>query len=164
MNRFVTMGVLALCSQLAGCFVFFVPGSVVGKVGDMFTGDKGEHCVSRATKVGDRVKDPFSDKQYSVVSLSGTSGRCTNSDIPIRAELALEPAPVLRAAAAPPLAAPAIQTPKPAPSQAQRDAACAVMNAQKPGGAQDQWQAAWQELHRLGMTWRDCQGKAPAQL
>ena len=77
-------------TQLGGCFIF-IPGSVVGKISDTFTGDKGEHCVSRAAKVGDQVRDPYSSKVYTVVSVSGTSSRCNNPDIPVRAELALQP-------------------------------------------------------------------------
>lgn len=50
------LAALAACVPLSGCFVFFIPGSVVGAVSDTLTGSKGEHCVSRAAKVGDTIK------------------------------------------------------------------------------------------------------------
>lgn len=153
MKSLVTIATAALCTQLAGCFVF-IPGQVVGAISDTITGDKGEHCVSRAAKVGDLVRDPFTGLLYSVTSLSGTSSRCNNPAIPVRAELALLPeqarAQTAAPAAAPPAAAP------PAPTQADREAACAAMAAVKPGAPHAEWQAAWESLRRLGMTYRDC--------
>jgi hypothetical protein len=71
---------------LQGCFIF-IPGSVVGAVSDKLTGDEGEHCVTRAAKVGDMIRLPFGGAGQ-VLSLSGTSMRCTNPDMPIRAKLA----------------------------------------------------------------------------
>ena len=74
------------CTQLAGCFFVFIPGSLVQKTSDAFTGAKGEHCVNSGAKVGDTITLPGG--KYGVVrSLSGTSSRCGNPEHPIRAEL-----------------------------------------------------------------------------
>lgn len=89
--RLMKVGLTALiCSQLSGCFFVFIPGSLIAKVSDGITGSEGEHCVSRAAKVGDKIRGG-DGKIYTVQSLSGTSSRCTNPDIPIRAALALDP-------------------------------------------------------------------------
>lgn len=88
--RLMKAGLTALiCSQLSGCFFVFIPGSLIAKASDGLTGAEGEHCVSRSAKVGDKIRTP-DGKVYTVQSLSGTSSRCTNADIPIRAALALE--------------------------------------------------------------------------
>ena len=80
---------LSLCASLSGCFFVFIPGSVMQKVSDGITGAEGEHCVSRAAKVGDKIRLP-DGKTATVQSLSGTSVRCTNESMPIRAALAVD--------------------------------------------------------------------------
>lgn len=81
--------VVGLASQLGGCFFVFIPGSLIQKVSDGFTGAEGEHCVSTVAKVGDKIRTP-SGATYTVRSLSGTSSRCNDPGLPIRA--ALDPA------------------------------------------------------------------------
>ena len=83
------MAFAILCVMpLTGCFFVFIPGSLIQKVSDGMTGAEGEHCVSRAAKVGDRINLP-GGKYATVQSLSGTSVRCTNQEMPIRAALAI---------------------------------------------------------------------------
>jgi hypothetical protein len=82
--RWVVAG--AVCANLSGCFFIFIPGSLLRKVGDSISGAEGEHCVSRSVKVGDRVT--FGDKVGTVQSLSGPSGQCQDTTIPIRAAVA----------------------------------------------------------------------------
>jgi hypothetical protein len=53
------------------------------------TGAEGHHCVGPATKVGDRIRLP-GGAYGTVVSLSGTSMRCTQDAYPIRALLQLD--------------------------------------------------------------------------
>jgi hypothetical protein len=143
--RFRTLVALAACAPLTGCFVFFIPGSLVSKVSDGITGDRGAHCVPKYAKAGDKIKTP-DGRIYVVASLSGTSMRCTDPDMPIRAELDLQsPTPAATAA-----------------TDADRAAACQALNNVKPGAPQAEFQPAWAELNRLGMTWRDCQAKKPA--
>lgn len=146
--------VLLLALPLSGCFVF-IPGSVVSKISDGITGDKGEHCVTRAAKVGDKIRDRNFNKVYTVVSLSGTSSRCTNPDYPVRAEMAMEidRQAVLTDASKP---LPAAPPEPPAATAADKAAACAKLAAVKPGAPQEEFQAAWADLNKLGMTWRDC--------
>lgn len=149
MKGIATIGALALCTQLSGCFVF-IPGSAIAAVSDGVTGSKGEHCVSRAAKIGDKVKDPYSNRVYTVVSLSGTSSRCNNADIPIRAELALEAQSM-----------PAAYTP-PAPSQAtpeERNATCQKLRDMKPGAPFEEWQAITADMRRVGVTYDECKPK-----
>ena len=70
----------------ANAWFFFVPGSVVGAISDAITGDEGFHCVSRAAKVGDRIRT--STGIGIVKSISGESSRCaSNLNNPIRAML-----------------------------------------------------------------------------
>lgn len=83
---------LAACTQLTGCFIF-IPGSVISKVSDTITGDEGEHCVTRAAKVGDTFR-LMDGRTATVKSLSGASIRC-NEATPIRAALAIEGTPVI---------------------------------------------------------------------
>lgn len=80
---------MAACTQLAGCWFVFIPGSLVQKVSDGITGAEGEHCVARHVKVGDRLTTP-SGKVGTVQSLSGTSSRCGDPDRPIRAAIGVE--------------------------------------------------------------------------
>lgn len=80
-------GLVAL-TQLGGCWFVFIPGSLIQRVSDGLTGAEGEHCVSRAVKVGDRISLP-DGKAGEVKSLSGTSVRCTDPNLPIRAAIAI---------------------------------------------------------------------------
>ena len=77
---------MAVCTQLSGCWFVFIPGSLIQKVSDGITGAEGEHCVSRAAKVGDTINLPGGGRGI-VKSLSGTSVRCTHPEMPIRAAL-----------------------------------------------------------------------------
>jgi len=144
-----TIAAAAMLTPLTGCFVF-IPGSVVAGVSDAITGSKGEHCVSRAAKVGDTIR-LYDGRLFRVESLSGTSVRCNDPAMPIRAELALLPdrAKDLAAVSAP---LPQART----TTDEEKAAACAKMAAVKPGAPQEEFSAAWSELNRLGLTWRDC--------
>ncbi len=84
----------ALCG-LSGCWFVFIPGSVVGAVTDTLTGASGDHCVAESAKVGGRIS-LSGGRTATVKSLSGTSSRCTNPLLPIRAELAVDPSNATR--------------------------------------------------------------------
>jgi len=73
-------------SASAGWFIFPIPGQLVGKISDAFTGAEGEHCVPEIAKVGDVIPSP-SGNSATIVSLSGKSNRCRNPQLPIRAKL-----------------------------------------------------------------------------
>jgi hypothetical protein len=78
---------LALTSSNAHAwFFFFIPGSVTGKIGDALTGAEGDQCVKETAKVGDVLRSPSGNTAV-IKSLSGTSTRCQNNDLPIRARL-----------------------------------------------------------------------------
>lgn len=80
--------VAAACAQLSGCWFVFIPGSLVQKASDAITGAEGEHCVTREAKVGDVIR--LADGRTGTVkSLSGTSVRCGDPNMPIRAALAV---------------------------------------------------------------------------
>lgn len=74
---------------ISGWFcVGFVPGSVISGVSDSITGAEGSHCVGEKVKVGDTIR--LAGGQLGTVkSLSGTSSRCTNPEMPIRSLLVL---------------------------------------------------------------------------
>jgi hypothetical protein len=86
MRRSIIVIVAAVLS-LQGCLFIYLPGTTVAAVSDAFTGAKGENCVSEAAKVGDTVTFP-NGATGTIKSISGNSTRCTNSDRPIRAEVA----------------------------------------------------------------------------
>jgi hypothetical protein len=67
-------------------FFFFIPGSVIGKVGDALTGAEGEQCVHASAKVGDVLRSP-NGNTATIKSLSGTSSRCQRPEYPVRAAL-----------------------------------------------------------------------------
>lgn len=71
---------------LQGCWFVFIPGSVIGAVTDSLTGAEGSHCVGAGVKVGDTVRMPGNGRA-TVKSLSGTSTRCQDPAMPIRAML-----------------------------------------------------------------------------
>lgn len=84
--RFATISALALCTQLAGCWFVFIPGSLLQKASDGITGAEGDHCVAATAKVGDRMGLP-NGGMGEIKSLSGTSVRCTDPNKPIRARI-----------------------------------------------------------------------------
>lgn len=89
MKQFLSIAIVlsALFSTSAHAwFFFFLPGSVTGAVSDAVTGSEGENCVGPNAKVGDNIRLPNGDIK-SIKSLSGTSVRCTNPTLPIRALL-----------------------------------------------------------------------------
>jgi hypothetical protein len=67
-------------------FFVFLPGKVIESVGDAITGSEGANCVSAGAKVGDSITVP-GGSAATVKSLSGTSVRCTNPELPVRALL-----------------------------------------------------------------------------
>lgn len=72
---------LFLFANSAHAFFFIIP---TGKISDLITGAEGNNCVTNAAKVGDRL--PLANgKVGEIISLSGTSTRCTNGTQPIRA-------------------------------------------------------------------------------
>lgn len=71
---------------LHGCFVFYIPPSVINAASDSLSGAEGEHCVDSRAKVGDSITLP-NGSVWKVASLSGTSSRCQNPTLPIRAKL-----------------------------------------------------------------------------
>lgn len=73
---------------LQGCFFFYIPGSFIQAAGDSLSGAEGNHCVFAGAKVGDSIILPNSGAPWTVVSVSGTSSRCTDPSHPIRAKLA----------------------------------------------------------------------------
>lgn len=75
---------------LSGCWFIFIPGSVVNEISDSITGDKGQNCVSAGSKIADRVRMPGGG-WATVKSVSGTSVRCTDPKLPLRAELEFDP-------------------------------------------------------------------------
>lgn len=95
MIRFFCASVALACLLLlSGCWFVYIPGSAISAISDSLTGAEGNHCVSEVAKVGDTISVPTSaggTRTYSVKSLSGTSGRCTNPQYPIRALLIDEP-------------------------------------------------------------------------
>lgn len=88
--RIVTLAVgLMLALLLQGCFFIFIPGSVIDAASDAVTGAQGNNCVTAGAKVGDRVH-LLNGTYGTVVSLSGTSVRCTQPELPIRALLKMD--------------------------------------------------------------------------
>ncbi|MEX8495459.1 SHOCT domain-containing protein [Sphaerotilus sp.] len=81
-----SVALLCVTTQANAWFFFFLPGSVTSKIGDAITGAEGENCVTAAAKVGDVLKSP-SGNTATIKSLSGTSSRCQDPNLPIRALL-----------------------------------------------------------------------------
>jgi translation elongation factor EF-1beta len=67
-------------------FFFYLPGKATSKISDAITGSEGEHCVKAAATVGDILTSP-SGNTATIKSLSGTSSRCRDPNLPIRALL-----------------------------------------------------------------------------
>jgi hypothetical protein len=84
------LAIAGLCLSLNGCWFVYVPGSLTSALSDSLTGSEGSHCVGPGAKVGDRIRLPGGG-YGTVVSLSGTSMRCTQDVYPIRALLQLDP-------------------------------------------------------------------------
>lgn len=76
------LGANSLPSQ--AWFFFFLPGSVTGAIGDAITGSEGANCVPEAAKVGDKIRMP-NGGIGTIKSLSGTSIRCNDAAMPMRA-------------------------------------------------------------------------------
>jgi hypothetical protein len=72
---------------LQGCFFFYVPGSFIDAAADAATGKEGLNCVTSSAKVGDTVRMP-DNSYWKVEKIEGTSYRCRDSALPIRAKLA----------------------------------------------------------------------------
>ena len=88
MHRIIRLAaIIAVTAPLSGCFFVFIPGSLIRAASDAITGDKGQHCVNRLARAGDKVTMPGGGVA-TVVSISGPSISCQNPAIPIRAELA----------------------------------------------------------------------------
>jgi len=81
----IFVSALLLTLPLQGCFFVFIPGSVITAVSDTLTGAEGNHCVRASSGVGDSIL--LNGVVHTIKSLSGTSTRCTNPQIPIRALL-----------------------------------------------------------------------------
>jgi hypothetical protein len=73
---------------LQGCWFVFIPPGVMNAVSDSVTGAQGDNCVASSVKVGELVRSPTDGSYWRVQSLSGTSNRCTDPALPIRAKLA----------------------------------------------------------------------------
>ncbi len=76
--------ILLSCLALQGCWFVYIPGSAVDSIADSLSGAEGEHCIPEWVKVGDAVNFP-SVGLGTVKSLSGTSRRCPDPKLPIRA-------------------------------------------------------------------------------
>lgn len=88
-----TFALVLVTNSAHAFFFFFLPGAVTSKISDAFTGSEGENCVAATAKVGDRIRLPNGDIKI-IKSLSGTSTRCTNSEMPIRAALEASKVPI----------------------------------------------------------------------
>lgn len=78
---------LLACMAMPGAahaWFFFIPGGAIDAIADALSGSEGENCVGANAKVGDKIRVPGS-KVLVVKSISGTSYRCTNPALPIRA-------------------------------------------------------------------------------
>lgn len=94
--------ILAMILNLQGCWAVFIPGSVVGSVTDSITGAEGANCVGESAKVGDKIR--IQNGGVGIVqSLSGTSTRCSDPSMPIRAKIAYNTNPPGAVAAVAPL-------------------------------------------------------------
>jgi hypothetical protein len=82
----IAVSLATAITQLTGCFFFYVPGSVTGKISDAVTGSEGENCVTTTAKVGDKISLP-GGSIGTITSLSGTSSRCGDAALPIRAKI-----------------------------------------------------------------------------
>jgi hypothetical protein len=81
----LSLGLILFSSNANAWFFFILPGSVTSKIGDALTGSEGENCVGPDAKVGDPIT--LNGVPMTIKSLSGTSTRCANAAMPIRALL-----------------------------------------------------------------------------
>lgn len=89
------MRILAICCIapfLGGCFFIYLPPSATSAIGDSLTGNTGQHCVGEAAQIGSYVKAP-DGRVGKVIKLEGTTSRCGDPRMPIRAVLEFENAP-----------------------------------------------------------------------
>jgi hypothetical protein len=89
MHLYKIAAVPVLALSLQGCWFVFIPGSAISAVSDGLTGAEGQNCVSASAKVGDAVSLPGGSRA-SIKSLSGTSIRCAQPELPIRALLVFD--------------------------------------------------------------------------
>jgi len=76
--------ILTVTLMLQGCFFIFIPGSVIDATTDAVTGEFGNMCIGTAAVVGSKITLP-DGKLGTVQKISGTSSRCTQTTMPIRA-------------------------------------------------------------------------------
>ena len=67
-------------------FFFFIPGPVIDAIGDAISGAEGENCVPATARVGDKMLMP-GGKVGEIRSISGSTYRCSNPDLPLRARV-----------------------------------------------------------------------------
>lgn len=79
-----TASLLGLLPVHAHAWFFFIPGSVTSAIADKLSGAEGENCVAESVKVGDTVVSSSGNTGI-VRSLSGTTSRCANKSLPVRA-------------------------------------------------------------------------------
>lgn len=70
---------------LSGCFFFYIPGSAISAIGDTLTGSFGNACIKTYANVGDKVKMP--NGMATITRISGSSSRCQDPSLPMRAEV-----------------------------------------------------------------------------
>ena len=87
MKQLLSIAVLlsAFLSTSAHAFFFFIPGAAISAISDAVTGSEGENCVGPNAVVVGAIN--LGGTLMTVKSLSGTSIRCTNPQLPIRALL-----------------------------------------------------------------------------
>ena len=86
---FVVASFVLATANANAVFFFFLPGFVTSKIGDALTGAEGENCVKSTAKIGDKLKSA-SGNTATIKSLSGTSSRCPDASLPIRAMLTFD--------------------------------------------------------------------------
>lgn len=88
-KRAISFAILLLATASTSAnafFFFFLPGSATSKISDAITGSEGDNCVSATAKVGDTITS-INGNTAVIKSLSGTSSRCQDTKLPIRALL-----------------------------------------------------------------------------
>jgi hypothetical protein len=85
----------AIIHTSASAWFIFIPGGLITAAVDKAQGVEGDHCVNVLARVGDKISLP-GGRSGTIRSLSGTSSRCANPSIPIRARLDLDDWSALR--------------------------------------------------------------------
>lgn len=87
MRRLILLTPAVLALQ--GCLFVFIPPGVTGAISDSLTGAQGQNCVAEGTKVADVLTAPpgVTPRHWRVESLSGSTSRCSDPKLPIRAKL-----------------------------------------------------------------------------